>query len=479
MTVEQSKSAGSRNRMPFSIPIVVGIVAAVDIFWFLSIGVSVHHSYILGRLMDNQLYLSSIGFVTIFAIFIFHYGGLYEYKALLSPFSSFWQIVISCMTAFLLLMAILFSLKASEELSRVWTFSYAGLVIAAISITRLAVFVFLRTLTKQGVLARNVIIVGGGRQAEKLISQIYAVQPHLYNIIGVFDDRMGRVGSSVADVPVLGRLSDLVAYTRRESVDDIVVTLPWSADDRLISIVSQLRELPANIYIGSDLIGFRFPFRPSPVQFVGIPVMEVVRSPLSGWNIVLKWLEDRILGLLIVIAFAPVMAVVALAIRMESPGPVLFRQKRYGYNNQVFYIYKFRSMYHGDVPEAKTKQATKDDPRITRVGRFIRRTSLDELPQLFNVLQGDMSLVGPRPHAVDHNEEYAAIIEGYFARHNLKPGITGWAQVNGLRGETDTVDKMEARVRFDTYYVENWSLMFDVQILFRTFFVGFVNKNAY
>ncbi len=376
-------------------------------------------------------------------------------------------------------MAILFSMKASEELSRVWLFGYAGAVVGTTSLTRFAAFLGLYLLRRRGVLARRVVIVGGGKQAEKLIAQMELLQRDLYRVIGVFDDRLTRIGPEVSGIPVLGTLDDLVSYTRRNEVDDIIITLPWSAEERLVEIVAQLRELPASIYIGADLIGFRFPFRPSPTHFVGIPVLEVVRSPLSGWGYVVKALEDRILGGLLVLAFLPVMAAVALAIRLESPGPVIFRQKRYGYNNRVFHIYKFRSMYHHGVPEKRTKQATRDDPRITRVGRFIRKTSLDELPQLFNVLEGEMSIVGPRPHAVDHNEEYAGIIKGYFARHNVKPGITGWAQVNGLRGETESVEKMEARVRYDTYYVENWSLLFDLQILVRTAFVGFVNRNAY
>jgi len=208
-------------------------------------------------------------------------------------------------------------------------------------------------------------------------------------------------------------------------------------------------------------------------------MIEVVDSPLSGFKIAIKALEDRILGSLLLVAFSPVLLLVALAIRLESKGPILFRQKRYGYNNQIFEIYKFRSMYHDGKQRPVTVQASKDDPRITRVGKFIRRTSLDELPQLFNVVSGCMSLVGPRPHAVDHNEEYSELIDGYFARHKVKPGITGWAQVKGFRGETDTLEKMEARVNYDTYYVENWSLFFDLQILAMTAFVGFINKNAY
>ena len=268
-------------------------------------------------------------------------------------------------------------------------------------------------------------------------------------------------------------------YVRSHRIDDIIVTLPWSAEERLSNIILRLRELPASIHLESNLGGFRFPYRPPPNPFIGVPMVEVVKLPLTGWNIAVKIVEDRILGVMLLVLFLPVMALVALAIRLDSKGPVLFHQKRYGYYNQVFEIYKFRSMYHeSDAPD-KTIQATRDDPRITRVGGFIRRTSLDELPQLFNVVFGTMALVGPRPHTVDHNEEYAALIRGYFARHRVKPGITGWAQINGLRGETDTLEKIEARVRYDTYYAENWSLIFDLQILFKTVFVGFTSQNAY
>jgi putative colanic acid biosysnthesis UDP-glucose lipid carrier transferase len=207
-------------------------------------------------------------------------------------------------------------------------------------------------------------------------------------------------------------------------------------------------------------------------------MIEVVKTPFSDWMIFIKKIEDILFSIFAVILFGPIMLIIAVAIWIESPGPVIFKQKRYGYNNKIFEIYKFRSMTHSAQHEGKTKQAVKNDPRVTKVGKFIRKTSLDELPQIFNVLNGSMSLVGPRPHAVDHNEDYAKVIDGYFARHRVKPGITGWAQVNGFRGITDTVDKMEDRVRYDVYYAENWSFFFDLQILASTIFVGFINKNS-
>ena len=183
---------------------------------------------------------------------------------------------------------------------------------------------------------------------------------------------------------------------------------------------------------------------------------------------------------LLLVALSPVMLLIALAVRLDSAGPVLFRQTRYGFNNEEFTVFKFRTMRIDTAnPAAALEQARRNDPRITKVGRFLRRTSLDELPQLLNVLKGEMSLVGPRPHAVAHNEQYSRIIDEYFSRHRVKPGITGWAQINGLRGETDTAEKMRKRVEYDVYYIDHWSLLFDIRILFLTLFVGFINRNAY
>jgi exopolysaccharide biosynthesis polyprenyl glycosylphosphotransferase len=194
---------------------------------------------------------------------------------------------------------------------------------------------------------------------------------------------------------------------------------------------------------------------------------------------VIKTVEDYLLASLALLLLSPLLILVAVAIKLDSPGPVFFMQPRLGFNNRRFEIYKFRSMYHCEVPEHRVRQASKGDPRVTRVGRFIRRTSIDELPQLLNVLNGTMSLVGPRPHALSHNEEFAEQVRGYFARHRVKPGITGWAQVNGFRGETDTVEKIKARVEHDVYYAENWSLLFDLRILLMTTVVVLFQKTAY
>jgi putative colanic acid biosynthesis UDP-glucose lipid carrier transferase len=242
--------------------------------------------------------------------------------------------------------------------------------------------------------------------------------------------------------------------------------------------VRKLRLSPVNVKLCSELVTSELPalgFR----NFAGVPVLAVLERPLSGWSLVMKAIEDRVLAFLLLLVALPLLAVLGLAIKLDSPGPILFRQRRYGFNNDPITVFKFRTMRHEPQDESHVPQARRNDPRVTRVGAILRRTSLDELPQLWNVLMGDMSLVGPRPHAVAHNEQYAAIIDGYLGRHRVKPGITGWAQVNGLRGETDTAEKMRLRVQFDLYYIDHWSLLFDLRILLLTPFIGLMHRNAY
>jgi Undecaprenyl-phosphate glucose phosphotransferase len=333
-------------------------------------------------------------------------------------------------------------------------------------------------LTDRRFFTRNVVIAGAGDQAHRLTDHIEGAPPRFITVLGVFSEKDASAGARVGPYPVLGGLEDLRDYARDNDVDDVIIALPWSADQEIMRLVAMLRELPVNVYLSSDLIGFQLPFRSCPDHFGTTPLVEVIGRPLEGWGVLRKAALDYSLGILLTVLLLPLMAAVALAIKLDSSGPVFFRQERYGFVNRVFRIWKFRTMRHG-APASTTLQATRNDARVTRVGRFLRRTSLDELPQLFNVLNGTMSLVGPRPHAVDHNEEYSKLIRGYFARHRVKPGITGLAQVNGFRGETETVEKMEARVRYDIHYVENWSLFLDAKILATTVLAILRDRNAY
>jgi Undecaprenyl-phosphate glucose phosphotransferase len=294
----------------------------------------------------------------------------------------------------------------------------------------------------------------------------------------VFDDRGTRIGHDVNGCPVLGDLDDLVGYVRRGLLQDVVITLPWNADERLVGIIDRLRNLPVNVCLGSDLIGYHFP-RHHRRRLEGVPVLEIASVPLSGWSGIVKLAEDKILAVLALLVLSPLLLLIAVAIKLDSRGPVLFRQARYGINNEVIIVNKFRTMYHDRPPEIGVPQASRGDIRVTRVGRLLRRVSFDELPQLLNVLRGNMSMVGPRPHAVEHNEQYAALIGGYHGRHRVKPGITGWAHVNGLRGETTTVEQMRRRVDFDIHYIENWSPWLDLRIVALTAVFGWRQKNAY
>jgi Undecaprenyl-phosphate glucose phosphotransferase len=310
-----------------------------------------------------------------------------------------------------------------------------------------------------------------------LLNQIELAQPRFVSVLGLFCEDSTDLRAS--GYRRLGKADDLAAFVRVNDVDDVIISLPWSEDNKIADLASKLNELPVNIYLGSDLIGFRLQLRPPPDHFGELPLVEVMGRPLAGWGGFQKAIFDYVLGTVLIILLVPVMALIALLIRLESAGPVLFRQERYGFANRRFHIYKFRTMFHTGIDEPITVQATENDPRVTRIGRILRRFSLDELPQLFNVLGGNMSLVGPRPHAVDHNETYAQVIRGYFARHRVKPGLTGWAQVNGYRGETKTLAAMEDRVKHDIFYAENWSVLFDLKILAMTAVICVTGRNAY
>ncbi|NPU27317.1 exopolysaccharide biosynthesis polyprenyl glycosylphosphotransferase [Bradyrhizobium denitrificans] len=277
----------------------------------------------------------------------------------------------------------------------------------------------------------------------------------------------------IADFGLLSFVGSAVyfGYVVPISVDLVLFALPISAETRILDMLKKLWVLPVDIRLSAHTNKLRF--RPRSYSYLGaVPTLDVFEAPITDWDLVMKWLFDRLVGALILLLALPVMALVALAIKLDSPGPVLFRQKRFGFNNERIDVFKFRSLYHHQADPTASKVVTKNDPRVTRVGRFIRKTSLDELPQLFNVVfKGNLSLVGPRPHAVQgklQNRLFDEAVDGYFARHRVKPGITGWAQINGWRGEIDKEEKIQKRVEFDLYYIENWSVLLDLYILLKT-----------
>lgn len=275
-----------------------------------------------------------------------------------------------------------------------------------------------------------------------------------------------------------GGLAGLKAFVDQRYVEQIWVALPPSSMHRLEEILAILAHTTSDIKLVPDLSRM-LPLNESVEQVMGVSVINLRKSPNDGYNRTLKRLEDVIVGSLILLMISPLMILLAIGVKLSSPGPVFFKQKRHGRNGEEIEVWKFRSMRVHQEEAGKVTQAKKGDSRITPFGAFLRRTSLDELPQFINVLQGQMSIVGPRPHALAHNFEYMHQIDGYMQRHRIKPGITGWAQINGLRGETDTLEKMQKRVEYDLYYLQNWSLLLDLKIIFFTIFKGFVGKNAY
>jgi Undecaprenyl-phosphate glucose phosphotransferase len=291
-------------------------------------------------------------------------------------------------------------------------------------------------------------------------------------VLGIFDDRNDtRSLESCAGSPKLGKVDDIIEFARRTRVDLVLFALPISAETRILAMLKKLWVLPVDIRLSAHTNKLRF--RPRSYSYLGkVPTLDVFEAPITDWDLVMKWLFDRLVGGVLLLLALPVMALVALAIKLDSRGPVLFRQKRFGFNNERIDVFKFRSLYHDQADPLASKVVTRNDPRVTRVGRFIRKTSLDELPQFFNVVfTGNLSLVGPRPHAVQgklQNRMFDEAVDGYFARHRVKPGITGWAQINGWRGEIDNEEKIQKRVEFDLYYIENWSVLFDLFILLRT-----------
>jgi putative colanic acid biosynthesis UDP-glucose lipid carrier transferase len=313
---------------------------------------------------------------------------------------------------------------------------------------------------------RNAVIVGVTEPGRKLQQQ-FATSPYLgVNVVGFFDDRAPPRLGALPEAGLKGTLADLSAFVKASGVEAIFIALPMASQPRILKLLDELRDTTTSIYFVpdmflTDLIQARMD------DINGLPVVAVCETPFYGVNGLVKRLEDLVLSSLILVAISPVLLATAIAVKLSSPGPVIFRQRRYGLDGKEIVVYKFRTMrVMEDGPVVP--QVTENDPRVTPLGHFLRKLSLDELPQFVNVLQGRMSIVGPRPHAVAHNETYRKVIKGYMVRHKVKPGITGLAQVNGYRGEIRSLDKMRKRVEYDIEYLRNWSLRLDLAIILRT-----------
>jgi Undecaprenyl-phosphate glucose phosphotransferase len=467
--------------------VVTGSTRLIEFLLIATLGYGIFYSYIdqataLPDHIGHALYTVAILCVAAGSVLSFQAFQLYDITILSNALRQVARICMAWTLVFSVMMALAFFTKLGHEFSRVWAATWYVSGLGALVAFRVLLCIAVRNWGKLGRLNRRAVIVGGGTPAHKLINALEASRDTDIQIYGVFDDRnQDRVSNRVAGYPKLGNIDQLIEFGREKRLDLLIVTLPMSAETRLLELYQKLWVLPVDIRLSAHTNELRF--RPRTYSYIGnVPFIDLQDKPIADWDNVVKWAFDKTVASLALMALLPVMALVALAVKLDSRGPVFFNQKRYGFNNELINVYKFRSMYTDKSDSDAVKLVTKDDDRVTRVGRFIRKTSLDELPQLFNVLKGELSLVGPRPHALQAkaaNSLYADVADGYFARHRVKPGITGWAQINGWRGETDTHEKLQHRVEHDLYYIENWSVLFDIYILAKTPFALMKSDHAY
>ncbi|BBP45138.1 undecaprenyl-phosphate glucose phosphotransferase [Thiosulfatimonas sediminis] len=343
---------------------------------------------------------------------------------------------------------------------------------------RYLVYHFLQKLNRRGNQRRRVAILGAGKVGRLVAQNIQQSLLYAVNLVAFFDDDKALINQHIESLPVLSNLDDIALKLAELECNEVFICLPVSSEPRIREVLDSLANSSVVVKFVPNLFSFDL-LNASWHDFFGLPVISVYDTPLNSMtNLFIKRIEDILLSLFAIMVSAPVMLFIALLIRLTSNGPIVYQQVRYGLNGRPITVYKFRTMYV-DSDQSLMVQATKNDRRVTRFGKWLRRTSLDELPQFFNVLRGEMSIVGPRPHAAEHNEFYRNLVPKYMQRHMVKPGITGLAQVNGFRGQTEQLEKMEKRVEFDLHYIRTWSLWLDLKIFLLTFLKGIIHDNAY
>ena len=476
--------ANQKVRRAYSPIVIAGVVRLADFTMLSIVGVALYLGYVARINGFNWEYIAAIFAVSATAVISFQAADIYEVQVFRGQLRQLTRMISSWAFVFLLFIGASFFAKLGGEVSRLWLSAFFFVGLAALVAERLALRALVRGWARDGRLDRRTIIVGADQSGEKLVEALKVQDDSDLDILGVFDDRNdGRALDTCAGAAKLGKVDDIIEFARRTRVDLVLFALPISAETRILEMLKKLWVLPVDIRLSAHTNRLRF--RPRAYSYLGkVPTLDVFEAPITDWDLVMKWLFDHVVGAVVLLLASPLMALVALAVKLDSPGPVLFRQKRFGFNNERIDVYKFRSLYHDQADPLAARVVTKNDSRVTRVGRFIRKTSLDELPQLFNVVfKSNLSLVGPRPHAVQgklQSQLFDEAVDGYFARHRVKPGITGWAQINGWRGEVDSEEKIQKLVEFDLYYIENWSVLFDLYILLKTPLALMTkNENAY
>lgn len=478
---EALEIAASLDDNGISLPVLTGSVRTIDLAIIL-IGAVAATATQAGAVTLGLPYFIAMGIAALFSLAFFQAADAYQVSVMGRAMSQVGRIAASWTMVFLMLTLIQMTTGFGISISQNWAGAWFIISMTGLIGFRLILTGLVRHWRETGRLERRAIIVGGGTAAAELIHELESQPDNDIRICGIFDDRANdRSPPVVAGYPKLGNISALIEFGRLARIDMLIVCIPLRAEKRVLELLRKLWIMPVDIRLSAHTDKVRF--RNRGTSFIGtVPFVDVIEKPITDWDMVAKRIFDLIFASLALVALSPVMLATAIAIKLESKGPVLFKQKRYGFNNEIIDVLKFRSMFHEMAdPDAK-KVVTKNDNRVTRVGRFIRKTSIDELPQLVNVLRGELSLVGPRPHAVNAHtgdRTWDEVVDGYFARHKVKPGVTGWAQINGWRGEVDTQEKIQKRVDCDVYYIENWSILFDLKILFMTPFRLLNTENAY
>ena len=426
-----------------------------------------------GTFYPLSVYAQSLYILVPLYLFIYDRAKLYTPKRSKKRLAEFYYISYSNFLGLAFYLFLLYMIK-EENISRIFLGMFTLTNVILCTIARMSIAQTLIIVRKRGYNLKHVILVGYSRASEAYIDRIFANPQWGYYIHGILDNNM-EIGTRYKKVPVIGRLEQLEEYLVKMSLDEIAITLNIKEYDMLEKVVTICEKSGVHTKFIPDYYNF-FPTRPYTEDLYGLPVINIRNVPLSNtFNWIIKRLVDIIGSIVGLVICAIPMLIVAILIKLTSKGPVIFSQVRVGKNNKTFKMYKFRSMVLQTDEEEEKAWTTKHDPRVTGIGRFIRRTSIDELPQLFNILKGDMSLVGPRPERPQFVERFKEEIPRYMIKHQVPPGLTGWAQINGYRGNTS----ITKRIEHDLYYIENWTLGFDFKIMFLTIFKGFINKNAY
>ncbi|WP_158240608.1 undecaprenyl-phosphate glucose phosphotransferase [Telmatospirillum siberiense] len=433
----------------------------------IAIGALVSHLVYLGRFSDGRdgiITYSLYGFIgAIGTCRALHLAGTYDFRNLIRLRWQFSRITLAWILVLVTGLALAFLAKSSSEISRGWVLlwfsgSLTTLLLGRVGVARLIIF-----WSRQGKFQRRVALVTTDETREKALRRFHTSRDSTLSLAGVFD------------------LEDIATLAKEEGIDEVILSLPRIDHHRLREAIVTLSALPVDVSLTVDLPVRSIDFKRFELRDEGL-LGHISERPLKHWKPLHKRILDLTVALCSVVLLAPVMGLIAVLIKLDSPGPAIFRQKRYGYANLPITIFKFRTLRIDATDADAAKLVTKNDDRVTRVGRWLRKLSLDELPQIFNVINGDMSIVGPRPHAMKAKageRYYEDVVKNYVARHRVKPGITGWAQVNGWRGETDNEEKILKRVEFDLYYIEHWSIWLDIKIMIKTIFVVFEKSNAY